>query len=67
MSQVLPSPERGGESLAGDPVERLGVAVTGGEAGPSPGRRLDNARPSRPWEETLVDFEARLKYSQSCV
>lgn len=62
-------------SLAVHPVEYQTVAVTGVggggggggvKGGPaSPGCRLDKHRLSRPWVETLVDFEARLKYSQS--
>lgn len=37
----------------------------GGGGGPSPGSRLDKVRLPRPWAEPPVDFEARLKYSQS--
>lgn len=37
----------------------------GGGGGPSPGSRLDKVRLPRPWAEPHVDFEARLKYSQS--
>lgn len=39
---------------------------TGGVGGgPSPGSTLARARLPRPWAEPPVDFEARLKYSQS--
>ena len=37
-----------------------------GGGGPAPpGCGLDKGRPPRPWEGARVDFEARLKYSQS--
>lgn len=64
--QDLPDMWNSRKTLSDDGVEQQQtVAVTGGEGGPSPGLRLVKAWLSRPWEETLVDFEARLKYSQS--
>lgn len=41
----------------------LSVAVRGGgHTGPTHRLRLDERALTRPWEETGVDFEARLKY-----
>lgn len=68
-SLEYPKPSAISGSGGSDAHHPLGVADCctdkGGGGGPSPGSRLDKARRPRPWAGTTVDFEARLKYSQS--